>query len=59
MHSEADGKCVARHWGSRVDGGRSFDSVEEANAYLMKSFQQMFPEHVCSEKCWEELVSEP
>jgi hypothetical protein len=35
--------------------GRVCDSVEDANAYLMESFQQMFPEHVCSEQCREEL----
>ena len=56
IHSGADGKLIARHWGRQLDGGRICDSVEEANAYLMESFQQMFPEHVCSEKCWEELV---
>ena len=56
MHSGADGKWVARHWGRQLDGGRICDSVEGANAYLMESFQQMFPEHVCLEQCWEEMV---
>ena len=56
MHSKADGKWLARHWGRQLDGGRTCDSVEEANAYLMESFRQMFPEHVCSERCREELV---
>jgi hypothetical protein len=56
MHSKADGKWLARHWGRQLDGGRTCDSVEEANAYLMESFRQMFTEHVCSERCREELV---
>jgi hypothetical protein len=56
MHSGADGKWVVRHWGRQLDGGRICASVEEANAYLMESFKQMFPEHVCSEQCREELV---
>jgi hypothetical protein len=56
MHSGADGKWVARHWGRQLDGGRICASVEEANAYLMESFKQMYPEHVCSEQCRQELV---
>ena len=56
MHSGADGKWVVRHWGRNLAGGRICDSVEGANAYLMESFRQMFPEHVCSGQCWEELV---
>jgi hypothetical protein len=56
MHRGADGKWVARHWGRQLDGGRICDSVEGANAYLMESFHQMFPEHVCSGQCWEELA---
>ena len=55
MHCEADGKWVARHWGRQLDGGRVCDSVEESNEYLMESFRQMFPEHVCTEQCREEL----
>jgi hypothetical protein len=55
-HERADGKWVARHWGKQLQGMRVCDSVEEANAYLRESFQQMFPEHVCSERCIEESV---
>jgi hypothetical protein len=51
IHSGADGKWIARHWGSQLDGFKNCDSIEEANAYLMDSFQQMFPEHLCSEEC--------
>ena len=52
MHSRADGKWVARHWGRQLDGCRLFDSADEANAYLLESFWQMFSEHLCSGQCW-------
>jgi hypothetical protein len=55
-HSGGDGKWLARHWGRQLDGGRICDSVEEANAYLMESFWQMFPEHVCSDRCRDEFA---
>ena len=51
MHSRADGKWVARHWGKQLDGCQICDSLEEANQYLTESFCQMFPEHLCSEQC--------
>ena len=56
IHIGADGRWIARHWGRQLDGGRTCDSVEDANAYLMDSFHQMFPEHVCTEQCREDLV---
>ncbi len=56
MHPRSDGKWLARHWGRQLDGGRVCDSVEDANAYLLDSFHQMFPEHTCSEQCNEELM---
>jgi hypothetical protein len=56
IHCEAEGKWVARHWGRVLNGYRICDSVEDANVYLTESFWQMFPEHVCSEECREELV---
>jgi hypothetical protein len=51
MHQREDGKWLARHWGKQIDGWRVCDSVEAAYEYLRESFHQMFPEHVCSEKC--------
>jgi hypothetical protein len=51
LHSRADGKWVARHWGRQLDGYGICDSTEEASRYLTKSFQQMFPEHVCTRQC--------
>jgi hypothetical protein len=56
IRSGADGKWMARHWGRQLDGGRTCDSMEEANVYLMESFDQMFPEHSCSEHCREAFV---
>ena len=55
IHCGADGKWVARHWGRQLAGFHVCDSVEEANAYLIDSFRQMFPEHFCSENCREEF----
>jgi hypothetical protein len=51
MHSDGDGKWIARQWGRELDGARICDSVKEAHAYLMESFWQMFPEHVCLKRC--------
>lgn len=56
IHLQTNGKWMARHWGRQLDGGRICDSVEDANGYLMESFEQMFPEHICSEQCREELL---
>ena len=44
-----------RQRGSVTSFGWICGSVEKANAYLMESFRQMFPEHVCSEQCRGEL----
>jgi len=55
MHCGADGKWVVRNWGRQLAGFHICDSLEEANAYLIDSFRQMFPEHFCSEDCREEF----
>jgi hypothetical protein len=44
-------KWLARHYGPQLDGGRETQSLPEANAYLLESFEQMFPEHRCTAKC--------
>jgi hypothetical protein len=51
MHKEVAGKWVALHWGRQLSGRRICGSVDEANEYLTESFQQMFPDHRCSEWC--------
>ena len=51
MHMGANGKWLARHWGRQLNGGCSFDSVKDAYTYLVESFQQMFPEHLCVGRC--------
>ncbi len=55
IHPLPNGKWMARHWGKQLQGGTSCSTLEEANAYLLESFQQMFPEHVCLPDCIEEL----
>ncbi len=62
VHDTADGfihakverrgrKWMARHWGDQLDGMRVCASVREANEYVVTSFQEMFPEHRCTERC--------
>ena len=47
----ATGKFLARHWGKCIEGGREFRTRAGAKAYLLRSFAQMFPEHVCTPRC--------
>jgi len=62
VHDTADGfihlkverrgrKWVARHWGEHLEGMRECASIREANAYSVASFQEMFPEHRCTDRC--------
>jgi hypothetical protein len=62
VHDTADGfiysraerrgrKWYAKHWGEQLDGGRECKSLSEANQFLVESFQQMFPEHRCTDRC--------
>jgi hypothetical protein len=46
-----DGTWVARHWGRELDGGRTCQTILEANEYLFVSFAEMFPEHECGPGC--------
>lgn len=45
------GIFAARHWGRRLEGGKEFKSRKAARAYLIRTFFQMFPEHVCTPRC--------
>lgn len=45
------GVYVARHWGLRLEGGKEFQSRQGAKAYLVRTFSQMFPEHLCTARC--------
>ena len=45
------GKWLAHNYGPQLDGGRIFKSRQEASQYNDESFRQMFPEHVCTERC--------
>ena len=44
-------KWFAHHWGLLLDGGITTKTPGEAMAYLTESFQQMFPDHVCTVRC--------
>jgi hypothetical protein len=46
-----DGRWIARHRGSALDGGKEFATEPKAWTYLRRSFREMFPEHRCSKKC--------
>ncbi|HLY18918.1 MAG TPA: hypothetical protein VKR61_16925 [Bryobacteraceae bacterium] len=45
------GDFAARHWGRRLDGGNEFRTSRGGKAYLIRTFSQMFPEHVCTKSC--------
>ncbi len=45
------GMFAARHWGRWLNGGKEFNSRQGAKAYLVRTFGQMFPEHVCTKSC--------
>ena len=44
-------KWIGRHWGDQLEGMRECASIREANEYVIASFQEMFPEHRCTERC--------
>jgi len=46
-----DGSFAARHWGRQIDGGSRYRDLAAAREYLLESFAQMFPEHMCGEAC--------
>jgi hypothetical protein len=62
VHDTADGfiyseterrghKWLARHWGEQLQGARECTTMREANEFLVTAFQEMFPEHRCTERC--------
>jgi hypothetical protein len=46
-----DGTWEAYHWGQTMEGVAACKTAKAAEAYLIESFRQMFPEHVCSDRC--------
>jgi hypothetical protein len=44
-------KWIGRHWGDQLDGKRVCPTIREANEYVVTSFNEMFPEHRCTERC--------
>jgi hypothetical protein len=62
VHDTADGfiyskverrgrKWVGRHWGDQLHGMRECATVRQANEYVVRSFNEMFPEHRCTDRC--------
>ena len=51
VHMTPDLTWQARHWGRQLDGGRLCKSRLDACGYLIESFYQMFPGHVCERGC--------
>ena len=62
VHDTADGfvyskvekrgrKWIGRHWSDELDGVRECCTIREANDYVVASFNAMFPEHRCTERC--------
>jgi len=45
------GAFFARHWGRNLEGGKEFRMRARAKAYLLRSFSEMFPEHICTARC--------
>jgi hypothetical protein len=44
-------KWIGRHWGDQFNGMRVCATMREANEYVVRSFEEMFPEHRCTERC--------
>jgi hypothetical protein len=53
----ANGKWMARNWGDELQGARSCKTMREANEHLLSAFNEMFPEHRCTERCGEAPAS--
>jgi hypothetical protein len=43
--------CLARIIGDQLDGGKEFESFEMARTFALRSFIEMFPDHVCTGDC--------
>jgi hypothetical protein len=51
VEQSLSGRWLARFSGDQLDGGQEFGSIESARTFTLQSFEQMFPEHVCSHAC--------
>jgi hypothetical protein len=63
VHQTSDGpvrltarRATTREWIAEITGeesqtARRFDRVEEANAFLVRVFAELFPEHRCTAAC--------
>jgi hypothetical protein len=48
---DQEGGWKAQIWGQQLAGARRFQTLPEANRYLLDSFARMFPEHECKGGC--------
>src|SRR4051794_1356210 len=44
-------KWLERHWGDQLHGGHECETLQGANEHSLAAFEQMFPEHRCTERC--------
>jgi hypothetical protein len=49
------GRWLARYWGEQVEGGREFRSFKEAKGWILRCFQELFPEHRYGRGCSERV----
>jgi len=43
--------AFAQYWGRDVEGGKGFQTIEDAEAYLLRTLSLIFPEHTCTAFC--------
>jgi hypothetical protein len=51
VEQSASGRWQARYTGPNLNGGQEFGRVERARTFVLKSFDEMFPDHLCSDAC--------
>jgi hypothetical protein len=51
-------KWLERHWGDQLQGEHECQTRQEANEHAVAAFEQMFPEHRCTERCCLDTVTE-
>jgi hypothetical protein len=49
--SSLSGRWLARYTGGQLNGGQEFGTRESARTFALRSFDEMFSEHVCTDAC--------
>ena len=52
------GFWVGKFWGAELEGRQVFSGPEDAWEYVRRSFQEMFPGHICTQACRQEKLGE-